>query len=123
MDNINMEELLERKYSVVIIENTSGKGYVAKIFALAGCTCFGLTPEEAMTGIEEAKRDWLRDAVNDGFGIPKPAPKDVSEEEFIREEELSDAMKDMVAYLHSQGITKIVPYHSEAADGIRVYLD
>ena len=123
MGNENLEELLEQKYSVVIIESPYGKGYAAKIFALAGCTSFGMTPEEVMTGIEEAKREWIRSAAEDGFGIPKPASKEISEEELIDPEGLSDAMKEMIEYLHEQGITKIVPYRSEAANGIRVYPD
>lgn len=125
MDNkeIDLQELLDRKYSVVVIESPYGRGYAAKITALAGCTSFGMSPEEVMAGIEESKQNWIRDAVADGFGIPAPAPKDVSEEERINTELLSNPMKEMIAWLNEQGITKIVPYRTEAANGIRIYFD
>ena len=55
--------------------------------------------------------------------FPAPAPKDVSEEERINTELLSNPMKEMIAWLNEQGITKIVPYRTEAANGIRIYFD
>ena len=47
-------------------------GYIADIPDLEGCSAFGLTPEEAVAALTEAKEAWIATAREQGTSIPEP---------------------------------------------------
>jgi len=48
--------------------------WVARIAEFPHCLIHGDTPEEAITEIEEVKRDWIKSSLGRGLKIPAPIP-------------------------------------------------
>ncbi len=60
------------KYSLSIFYSDEGGGYSADIPDLDSCSGFGVTPEQALAEVEEAKKAWLMAARKTGKPIPPP---------------------------------------------------
>ncbi|WP_051524383.1 type II toxin-antitoxin system HicB family antitoxin [Sulfurihydrogenibium subterraneum] len=72
MKNVN-EELdyyINMPYTIELIPDVESGGFVAKIVELEGCITFGDTREEALQMLEDAKREWIETALEEGFEIP-----------------------------------------------------
>jgi predicted RNase H-like HicB family nuclease len=61
-------------YSIIIEKWDDGEGpyYLARVAELPHCMIHGNTPEEAVSEIEEVKRDWIKSNLERGFKIPEP---------------------------------------------------
>ena len=59
-------------YHVNIFYSEEDNGYIADIPDLKGCSAFGITPEEALKELQEAKKAWLDAARAEGLLIPEP---------------------------------------------------
>ncbi|GAB6156748.1 hypothetical protein JCM17380_55020 [Desulfosporosinus burensis] len=59
-------------YHVNIFYSEEDSGYIADIPDLKGCSAFGHTPEEALQGLQKAKKAWLDAARTEGISIPEP---------------------------------------------------
>ena len=46
--------------------------WLAEIPDLPGCMTDGVTPDEALENLEDAKRLWVETMIEDGFDIPEP---------------------------------------------------
>jgi predicted RNase H-like HicB family nuclease len=59
-------------YHINIFYSEEDSGYVADIPDLDACSAFGHTREEALAGLEIAKKAWLESAREAGKPIPPP---------------------------------------------------
>jgi len=66
-----VEYYLELNYPITLYE-AEGGGYVAEIEDLPGCLTEGETLEEVNQRIEDARKDWIQAAYEDGVDIPLP---------------------------------------------------
>lgn len=71
----NLEYYLNLRYPVVLVPEPEG-GFTALIPDLPGCASVGETPEEALRGVEEARRLWLEVALEYGDQVPLPGGKE-----------------------------------------------
>jgi predicted RNase H-like HicB family nuclease len=65
-----VEEYMNLPYATTIILDDGG--YFVKINELEGCMSVGETKAEALEMIEDAMREWLTSAIEDGLDIPLP---------------------------------------------------
>ena len=65
-------------YSVLLHEaEEEGKKYwIAEVPELPGCKSHGSSVEEAVTSVEEAKRDWILDSLKEGAQVPTPIERE-----------------------------------------------
>ena len=73
-----LEEYMALPYRLEIIPDTDEGGFVVAYPDLKGCLSSGETIEAAIANAEDAKREWLAAAMEDGCTIPEPA----SDEEY-----------------------------------------
>lgn len=67
-----LEKYLEAKYKIELTPDFEDGGYIASIPELNGCISFGDTIEETLKNIEEAKKEWIIAALEEGIEIPEP---------------------------------------------------
>jgi predicted RNase H-like HicB family nuclease len=59
-------------YHINVFYSDEDRGYIADIPDLESCSAFGLSPEEAVVAVGEAKEAWLAAARESGRPIPRP---------------------------------------------------
>ena len=59
-------------YRIEIIKDPEENGYVAFIPELKGCITTGLTEEDALENLKDAKETWLSSAIDNEDPIPEP---------------------------------------------------
>lgn len=69
----NIENYSSLHYHMEIINDLSEGGYVASYPDLPGCLTCGDTLEEVVKNADEAKREWLLAAMEEGIDIPEPS--------------------------------------------------
>lgn len=76
----SLEYYAKLPYHVIVESWDDGDGpyWVARVVELPHCLIHGDTPEEAITEIEEVKRDWIRSNLERGLKIPEPIPNTYS---------------------------------------------
>lgn len=64
-------------YSIMLhqIEDEGQKYWIAEIPELPGCKSHGLTVEEAVSSVNEAKDDWISDSLAHREDVPEPADR------------------------------------------------
>lgn len=70
-----IEEYLGLPYAIVLVHDADqdgNSGWVAEVEELPGCISQGATPQEALERVQDAMRDWLAVALEDGVAIPEP---------------------------------------------------
>ena len=68
----SMNEYMELSYRMEIAEDKEEGGYVISFPELPGCITVGETIEAAIQNATDAKRAWLKVAIEDGIAIPEP---------------------------------------------------
>lgn len=65
-------------YSILLheIEDEGEKYWIAEVPELPGCKSHGASVEEAVSSIEEAKRDWILDCLHNDEQVPTPIERD-----------------------------------------------
>lgn len=63
---------LQLPYRMELIEDKDEGGYVVSFPDLKGCISSGATVESAVANVNEAKREWLQAAIEDGYEIAEP---------------------------------------------------
>ena len=58
-------------YRIEVVKDEIDEGYVLSIPLLKGCITTVETIEEGMIMIEDAKREWIKAAVEEGFKVPE----------------------------------------------------
>ena len=69
----NIEKYMSLHYHMEIIEDPNEGGYVASYPDLPGCLTCGETLEEVVKNADDAKREWLLAAMEEGIDIPEPS--------------------------------------------------
>ena len=69
---MDLDYYMSLPYRVEIIKDTDEEGYVAFIPELKGCITTGVTEEDALENLKDAKAAWLSSALEDGDPIPEP---------------------------------------------------
>lgn len=70
----NLEYYMSLPYTITIKKGTGyGEEYwVARVIELPHCITTGSTPEEALTDIEDAKKEWIESNLEDSLPVPEP---------------------------------------------------
>lgn len=71
-----VEEYMALPYRMEIVPDVDEGGYIVSYPDLKGCLTTGETLEEAVSNAEDAKREWLTAAVEEGYPIPEPVSED-----------------------------------------------
>ena len=61
------------KYETIIYWSDEDQAFIADVPELPGCVAHGISPEEALSNVQEAMQLWLDTARE--FGDPIPEPK------------------------------------------------
>ena len=67
-----IEYFVSLPYRLEIIPDSDGEGYGARYPELPGCVTCGETLDVITKNAEDAKREWLLAAIEDGIDIPEP---------------------------------------------------
>ncbi len=70
-----LEYYMGLPYKLEIIPDSAEGGYVASYPELRGCVSVGDSPAAAAANAEDAKREWLLAALEDGLEIPEALPE------------------------------------------------
>ena len=68
-----LNDYIHLPYRIELIEDTEEGGFVASYPDLQGCISSGETEEKAIANVKEAKIEWLKSAIEDGYDIPLPS--------------------------------------------------
>lgn len=74
------EELAARNYSLTVYEDKTSNGqtiFLAKNPELYGCMAQGVSLEDAIKNLEEARVDYICSLLEDNLEVPEPAPEAV----------------------------------------------
>mgnify|MGYP000086253395 CR=1 FL=1 len=71
-----IDEYLNMPYRMEIVPDTAEGGFVASFPELPGCITCGETAEMAAANAEDAKKEWLIAAMEEGIEIPEPVSLD-----------------------------------------------
>ena len=82
---MTVKEYMELPYNinVQLIEDESGRYYVANVVELLGCHADGETEAEAIASLKEAMESWLECAIDHGNDIPLPKTENEFSGKFI----------------------------------------
>ena len=74
--NKELEYYDQLPYTIVLEKwDDNGEPYwVARVLELPHCLIHGSTPEEAISEIQEVKKDWIKSNLERGLKIPEPVP-------------------------------------------------
>lgn len=67
-----LDEYLALPYRMELTPDPDEGGYVVSFPDLPGCLSVGETIDEAVANAEDAKREWLAAAIEDGYPIKEP---------------------------------------------------
>ena len=67
-----IDEYLAMPYRLELIPDLEEGGFTAAYPELPGCITCGETLERAVANAEDAKREWLSAAIEEGIDIPEP---------------------------------------------------
>jgi antitoxin HicB len=68
----NVKSYLDLPYTVILRQDPQGD-FVARVDELPGCSAHGKTQPEALEAVEEAKKLWITDCVENGDPVPQPS--------------------------------------------------
>lgn len=71
-----LEYYMALPYRMELMADVEEGGYVVSLPDLKGCISSGATVEEAVANANDAKREWIAAALEDGYEIPEPAADD-----------------------------------------------
>lgn len=67
-----INEIMNRKYRMEIIEDKDEGGFCVSYPELPGCLSFGETADEAIKNGEDARKEWVTAMLEEGKTIPEP---------------------------------------------------
>ena len=71
-----IDDYMKLPYRLEIVEDTAEGGYVASFPDLKGCITCADTADEALRLAMDAKKEWLKAAIEEGCEIPLPDTDD-----------------------------------------------
>jgi predicted RNase H-like HicB family nuclease len=72
---MTIDQYMKLPYKIEVIPDVDDGGYGVCIPDLPGCLSTGESIEEAIRNIEEAKKEWITAAIEEGLTIPEPSPE------------------------------------------------
>ena len=70
------EEYMKLPYKLEIVPDTEGSGFVASYPELPGCITCGESIADVVANAEDAKKEWILAALEDGVNIAEPETAD-----------------------------------------------
>ena len=70
-----LDEYMKLPYKLEIVPDSEEGGYVARYPELRGCITVGDTLSSAAANAEDAKREWITAAMEQGIEIPEALPE------------------------------------------------
>ena len=67
-----IDDYMNLPYRMEIVQDTAEGGYVASFPDLKGCITCADTADEALRLAMDAKKEWIKAAIEDGYEIPLP---------------------------------------------------
>jgi antitoxin HicB len=83
MNNPQVDDYLQLPYTIEVIRDEEGGGWVARVVELPGCITQGDTFEELGEMIQDAMRGWIEIALEDGIPVPEPRPLEEYSGKFV----------------------------------------
>lgn len=83
MNNQQVDRYLQLPYTIEVVRDEEGGGWVARVVELPGCLTQGDTFEELGEMIQDAMRGWIEIALEDGLPIPEPRPVEEYSGKFV----------------------------------------
>lgn len=71
-----IDDYINLPYRMEIVQDIAEGGYVASFPELKGCITCADTADEALRLALDAKKEWLKAAIEDGYDIPLPDTDD-----------------------------------------------
>jgi predicted RNase H-like HicB family nuclease len=71
-----LEEYMALPYKIEIVPDTNEGGYAVSFPELPGCLTCGESLEQAVRNANDAKKEWLTAALEEGLEIPEPVNLD-----------------------------------------------
>lgn len=71
-----IDDYMKLPYRLEIVEDTAEGGYVASFPDLKGCITCADAADEALRLAMDAKKEWLKAAIEEGYEIPLPYTDD-----------------------------------------------
>lgn len=68
----SIEHYMSLNYKIEIVKDKAEGGYVALYPQLKGCVSCAKDIETAVTMLEDARREWIAAALEEGISIPEP---------------------------------------------------
>lgn len=80
-----IEYYLRLHYSILLheVDDNGEKYWIAEVPELPGCKSHGLTVEDAVKSLEEAKKDWILDSLEEGEKVPVPLDRESYSGRFV----------------------------------------
>ncbi|OGO24306.1 MAG: hypothetical protein A2Z28_00155 [Chloroflexi bacterium RBG_16_51_9] len=77
-NQMKVDYYMQLSYSILLneVEDDGQKYWLAEVPELPGCKSHGSNVEEAVKSLEEAKRDWIQDSLENGEQVPVPVERD-----------------------------------------------
>lgn len=91
----DVDYYMAKTYRVELIPDPDEGGYAIAFPELPGCLSEGDTVEEALANAEDAKREWIMAALEDGFPIPEPQDSRLARENLEDIKDLGECMAIM----------------------------
>ena len=98
-----VQDYCNKPYRIEIIPDPYEGGYTVAYPELPGCVTCGETLESALKNAEDAKREWIYAALEDGQEIPEPMSEDYSGQFRIRMPK--SLHKDLALTAQKEGIS------------------
>lgn len=73
MKHERYEDCMKISYRMEITKDPDEGGYVVSFPDLPGCISEGETVDEAIRNASDAKGEWMKAALEDGYAIPQPS--------------------------------------------------
>jgi len=122
------KDFLKMNYRIEVVKDEIEEGYILSIPELKGCITTAETIEEGMIMIEDAKREWIKAAVEEGIKVPEPIdsnrysgqfklrmPKSLHKELMERAKKEGTSMNQYCVYLLSKYANIPTNKHSKTA--------
>jgi len=72
----NLDYYMRQNYRVQVVRDEAEGGYVLSIPELQGCITCAFDVGVGMSMLEDAKREWIQAALEDGYEVPKADTND-----------------------------------------------
>jgi antitoxin HicB len=83
MKDRKAEELVRDPYPMRVFQDPDSANWVADVIDLPGCVGVAKTPQEAVKVAEAFIRDWINEAVAQGWDVPEPSTRSEASGRFV----------------------------------------